>query len=77
MQVVASRLKMIIRPCPFGHCDGLPEEERQYFDHLIRNEQDFYETIWYIRLNPVKAKLVEDWREWPYYGEPDFHEELE
>ncbi len=45
--------------------------QRQFFDHVIRNEQDFFETIKYIRLNPVKANFVENWEDWRLYGEPD------
>jgi putative transposase len=28
--------------------------QRQFFDHIIRNQQDFDETLEYIRLNPVR-----------------------
>ncbi len=45
--------------------------QRQFFDHVIRNEQDFFETVKYIRLNPVKAKLIENWQDWKYTIEPD------
>ncbi|MEK7722719.1 MAG: hypothetical protein AAB336_00050, partial [Acidobacteriota bacterium] len=45
--------------------------QRQFFDHIIRNETDFLETVEYIRENPVKDKLVENWQDWKYYGEPD------
>ena len=45
--------------------------QRQFFDHVIRNEQDFFETIEYIRLNPLEAKLVENWKDWKWTGEPD------
>ena len=45
--------------------------QRQFFDHKIRNEQDFAETVKYIRMNPVEAKLVDDWKNWEWTGEPD------
>jgi len=45
--------------------------QRQFFDHVIRNEIDFLETVEYIRQNPVKTGLVEDWKNWKYTGEPD------
>jgi len=45
--------------------------QRQFFDHIIRNEQDFYETRDYIRLNPVRKGLVEKWEDWPYTGGAD------
>jgi putative transposase len=45
--------------------------QRQFFDHVIRNETDFLETVDYIRQNPVEAKLVENWKDWKYTYEPD------
>jgi len=37
--------------------------EHESFDHVVR-EGKFYATIKYVLNNPVKAGLVEDWREW-------------
>jgi putative transposase len=48
--------------------------QRQFFDHVIRNEIDFLETIEYIRQNPVKANLVKNWEDWKYTGEPDLEQ---
>ncbi len=45
--------------------------QRQFFDHVIRNEQEFLETIKYIRLNPARKGLIKNWREWRFAGEPD------
>ena len=45
--------------------------QRQFFDHIIRNEEDFFETIEYIKLNPVRKGLVESWEQWPYTGRLD------
>jgi REP element-mobilizing transposase RayT len=42
--------------------------QRQFFDHIIRSEKDFLETIEYIRMNPVRKKLVARVEEWPYTG---------
>jgi REP element-mobilizing transposase RayT len=50
--------------------------QRQYFDHIVRNERDFCECIGYIRTNPIRKNLVDDWAKWPYYGEPDLREAL-
>jgi putative transposase len=36
------------------------------YDRLIRGEDDFYKRVFYTIFNPVKAKLVEKWNEWPY-----------
>jgi REP element-mobilizing transposase RayT len=45
--------------------------QRQFFDHIIRNEQDFFETREYISMNPVRKGLVQKPKEWPYSGEMD------
>ena len=46
--------------------------QRQFFDHIIRNQQDFEETVEYIRLNPVRRGLVENPGEWPYTARLDY-----
>ncbi|HKO36603.1 MAG TPA: transposase [Pyrinomonadaceae bacterium] len=46
--------------------------QRQFFDHIIRNQQDFEETVEYIRMNPVRRGLVADPAEWPYTGRLDY-----
>jgi len=40
---------------------------RENFDHWIRNREKFEGTVRYILNNPVKAGLVTDWQEWPWY----------
>ena len=42
--------------------------QRQFFDHVIRNEKDFFETREYIRMNPVRKQLAKSPDEWPYTG---------
>jgi REP element-mobilizing transposase RayT len=32
----------------------------KFFDHIIRNREDFEETLEYIRMNPVRRGLVKD-----------------
>ena len=51
--------------------------QRQFFDHVIRNETDFWETVDYIRQNPVKKDLCKKWEDWKYYGEPDLYKLFE
>jgi REP element-mobilizing transposase RayT len=50
--------------------------QRQYFDHIVRNEEDFCECVGYVRGNPLRKKLVDDLAKWPYYGEPDLLEAI-
>src|ERR1051326_8686544 len=45
---------------------------RQYYDHIIRNREDFEETLTYIRLNPVRRGLVEHAKDWPYTERLDY-----
>ncbi|HET6892045.1 MAG TPA: hypothetical protein VFH31_13160, partial [Pyrinomonadaceae bacterium] len=39
--------------------------EHESFDHVIRSGK-FYKTVRYVLNNPVKAGLVNDWRDWPW-----------
>ncbi len=36
------------------------------YDHEIRNEDDFVNQLNYIKQNPVKARLVKDWKQWEF-----------
>ncbi len=45
--------------------------QKQFFDHVIRSEQDFLETVEYIRQNPVRKNLVENCADWQFTGNPD------
>jgi REP element-mobilizing transposase RayT len=39
---------------------------REYYDHCIRNEQEFHNVLRYMEMNPVKAGLVTDPKDWPW-----------
>jgi putative transposase len=46
-----------------------PHWQKGFFDHVLRSG-DSYSAKWhYVRDNPVRAGLVEDWSSWPYLGE--------
>jgi putative transposase len=45
--------------------------QRQFYDHVVRNEEDFFETLEYIELNPVRKGLVGRPDQWPYTGKID------
>ncbi len=49
--------KMLNRKGPFW--------QPEYSDHLIRDETDLANHIKYTIENPVKAKLVAHWKDWP------------
>jgi REP element-mobilizing transposase RayT len=41
--------------------------ERQYYEHGVRNEQSLMEVVRYCLENPVRKRLVDDFREYPYW----------
>jgi REP element-mobilizing transposase RayT len=47
--------------------------QAESFDRLIREEKEMYNIIKYVLLNPVKASLVSDWKDWEYtYCHPSY-----
>ncbi|ANG61731.1 transposase [Marinobacterium aestuarii] len=40
--------------------------QRRYWEHAIRNEQDYRAHLDYIHINPLKHGLVERVSDWPY-----------
>lgn len=46
--------------------------ERESYDHVVRKDGEFERIVHYILQNPVKARLVKDWADWPFtYLHPD------
>lgn len=39
--------------------------QREVYDRLVRNENELNKVVDYILQNPVKAGLVNEWKEWP------------
>jgi putative transposase len=46
-----------------------PHWQRGFFDHLMRSGESYSEKWEYVRMNPVRAGLVEKAESWPYQGE--------
>lgn len=42
--------------------------QKDFFDHILRKDEDVHKQVAYILNNPVRAGLVEDWRKYPYRG---------
>ena len=40
-----------------------------FFDHLLRGSDSYSEKWNYVRMNPVRAELVQSPEEWPFQGE--------
>ncbi len=45
-----------------------PFWQRSFWDHGLRGDEGLIETALYILNNPVRAGLVEDWRQYPLCG---------
>ena len=46
-----------------------PHWQKGFFDHLLRSGESYSAKWEYVRENPVRAKLVSRWEDWPYLGE--------
>lgn len=46
--------------------------QRQYYDHIVRNSEDFCDCVEYVLDNPVEAGLVIERDQWPYSGRVDY-----
>ncbi len=46
----------------------VPVWQREFFDHLFRSDESYKAKWEYIRLNPVRAKLVARAEDWPHQG---------
>ncbi|MBI4760039.1 MAG: transposase [Chloroflexi bacterium] len=47
-----------------GRSDSFWQAES--YDHVIRNQKEYENIVWYTLNNPVKAGLVEKWEDWKY-----------
>ena len=45
------------------------EWQRDFFDHRLRNDENHVQKATYIRMNPVRAGLVERPEDWPWVWE--------
>jgi putative transposase len=39
-----------------------------YYEHVLRQDEDRLQVIAYLLANPLRAKLVEDLRQYPFWG---------
>lgn len=47
--------------------------QKDYYDHIIRNEEDIQNQIRYILNNPVRANLVKKWKDYNFKGSTIFN----
>ncbi len=43
--------------------------QRDFFDHRLRKDESYVEKAHYIRMNPIRAGLIESPEAWPYVWE--------
>ena len=43
-----------------------PFWQHESYDHVVRDAGELARVVRYVLLNPVKARLVDDWRDWPW-----------
>jgi REP element-mobilizing transposase RayT len=43
-----------------------PFWQHESYDHVVRDEAELKNIVWYILNNPVQAGLAQDWQEWPF-----------
>ena len=43
-----------------------PVWQKRYYEHTIRDEEDYYRCMEYIRINPMKHEYVSDEKVWKY-----------
>ena len=62
-------VRMLKRTLSRAILDRPPHWQPGFFDHLIRSSQSYASKWEYVRENPVQARLVARWDEWPFQGE--------
>lgn len=51
--------------------------QSESYDHVIRDSDELEKTVKYTLNNPVKAGIIENWKDWPYaYCKPEFLESI-
>jgi len=46
--------------------------EKESYDRVVRDENEFWNILNYILQNPVKARFVEEWHQWPFtFAKPE------
>jgi len=42
--------------------------QKDFFDHILRKDEDILKQVYYILNNPVRNGMVTSWKEYPYKG---------
>jgi putative transposase len=46
-----------------------PHWQKGFFDHILRSAESYGGKWSYVRENPLRAGLVEQWNDWPFLGD--------
>jgi putative transposase len=47
-----------------------PHWQKGFFDHVLRSGDSYSQKWEYVLQNPVRAGLVRECEDWPYWGQP-------
>ncbi len=66
-----SKIMKSIKGFTARECNKILNRKGQFwqdesYDHILRNEREFENIIYYVLNNPVKAGFVEKWRDWQW-----------
>jgi len=42
--------------------------QKDFYDHILRNDEDVQKHVFYILENPIRKGLVANWKEYPFKG---------
>ncbi len=56
-----------------SHKENNIKWQKDYFDHIIRNEEDLENQLNYILNNPVRLGLIDNWKNYPFKGSTVFN----
>ena len=46
--------------------------QKDFFDRIVRRDEDLMAELRYVALNPVRGGLVRDWADYPFLGSDAF-----
>ena len=71
-QWTSKRIAREIAPVGIGDT-GLRQSRRvwqeEFFDHVLRSTESYRQKWEYVKENPVRARLVKKFDDWPFQGE--------
>lgn len=47
--------------------------QKDYYDHILRSNEDLISSIKYVLNNPVRAGIVSYWKQYKYFGSTEYN----